>query len=245
MKLTVGEVSKLFDISVRTLHYYDEINLLNPSEKKENGYRYYTDEDLVLLQEIIFYKDLMLPLKDIKYILKQEKRDKVDILNKHKKILMLKREKIDLLIKLVDDTLNGGKTKMNKDNIDKINIYKEEYKKEVLDKWGKTKEYAEYKDKTSSYTKNKWNQIEEETKKIFLLFYNNKNNDVKSNEVKALVRIWKDFISDNFYYCSNDVLLSLSDMYINDERFRNNIDSVGEGTAEFMSRAIKEFVREN
>ena len=54
MKLTVGEVSKLFDISVRTLHYYDKINLLNPSEKKENGYRYYTDEDLVLLQEIIF-----------------------------------------------------------------------------------------------------------------------------------------------------------------------------------------------
>lgn len=244
MKLKVGDVSKLFGISVRTLHYYDEIELLRPSEIDEiSGYRYYDEDDLKRLQEIMFYKKLLIPLKEIKLILTKTKYDREEILNKHKNLLMLEKEKIDGLIKLVDNTLKGENIDMSTFDMNEIERIKNEYKQEVIDRWGDSDAYKESERKTKSYGKDDWEKINKKQEKIFTLFYLNKDKDVNSKDVKDLVKSWQDFISDNFYSCSDEILSGLADMYIGDERFKNNIDKFGDGTAEFMHKAIKAYVK--
>ena len=88
MKYKVSEIAKLFNISVRTVHYYDEIDLIKPSIIGENGYRYYDNNDLILFEEVLFYKALDIPLKDIKEIMTSNSYTKEEILKKHKDLLI-------------------------------------------------------------------------------------------------------------------------------------------------------------
>ncbi|KNY27953.1 MerR family transcriptional regulator [Pseudobacteroides cellulosolvens] len=104
---TVNEVSKLTGISIRTLHYYDEIGLLKPTTCNESGYRFYDDKALEALQQILFFKEFDMPLKDIKSIMENPNFDKEKTLINQKKILMLKRKRLDNLIRLIDDILKG------------------------------------------------------------------------------------------------------------------------------------------
>jgi DNA-binding transcriptional MerR regulator len=104
---TVREVSKITDISVRTLHYYDEIGLLKPTLCSEAGYRLYDDKALETLQQILFFKELDMPLKDIKSILQNPHFDKDKTLLSQKNILQLKKERLERLIRLIDDIVKG------------------------------------------------------------------------------------------------------------------------------------------
>ncbi|MFR6312438.1 MerR family transcriptional regulator [Anaerofustis stercorihominis] len=244
MKLKVGDVSKLFGISVRTLHYYDEIDLLRPRETDEiSGYRYYDKDDLEQLQEIMFYKKLLIPLKEIKLILSKTDYEREEILSKHKNLLLLEKEKIDSLIKLVDNTLKGENIDMSTFDMNEIERVKKEYKQEVIARWGSSEAYKESEKRTNSYSKDDWEKINKKQEEIFTLFYLSKDKDVNSDEVKKLVKTWQNFISDNFYPCTDEILSGLADMYVCDDRFRNNIDKFGEGTAEFMSKAIKAYTK--
>lgn len=115
--------------------------------------------------------------------------------------------------------------------------------KEIKAKWGQTKEYKQSLTKTSKYTENDWKRITKENDEIFNEFVMcmNNNNIYKSNE---LVIKWKDHITKNYYDCTNEILLGLADMYITDKRFKNNIDKHGDGLAQFMSKAIKNYCNE-
>lgn len=104
---TVNEISKLTGISIRTLHYYDEIGLLKPTTCNDSGYRLYDDKALVTLQQILFFKEFDMPLKEIKCIMDNPNFDKEKTLLNQKKILVLKRERLDNLISLIDDILKG------------------------------------------------------------------------------------------------------------------------------------------
>lgn len=94
---TVKQVSDLTGISVRALHYYDEIGLLKPSEITEAGYRLYDDEALKILQQILFFKELDIPLKDVKEIMLSPYFDKMQALKNQKKLLLLKRKRLEWL----------------------------------------------------------------------------------------------------------------------------------------------------
>lgn len=107
---TVKEVSKLTGISVRTLHYYDEIDLLKPTIHNEAGYRLYDDKALETLQQILFFKEFDIPLKKIKSIMHDPDFDNNRTLINQQKILLLKRERLDGLIRLIDDILKGDNT---------------------------------------------------------------------------------------------------------------------------------------
>ncbi|WNS45249.1 MerR family transcriptional regulator [Paenibacillus sp. MMS20-IR301] len=107
---TVKQVSDLTRISVRTLHYYDEIGLLKPSEITDAGYRLYDDEALEALQQILFFKELDFPLKAVKEIMTGPYYDKIQALNQHRKLLILKRDRLNGLIELVNQTIQGDKT---------------------------------------------------------------------------------------------------------------------------------------
>ncbi|MBY6950359.1 MerR family transcriptional regulator [Clostridium botulinum] len=152
---TVKQVSDLTGISVRALHYYDEIGLLKPSEVTEAGYRLYDDESLKILQQILFFKELDIPLKDVKEIMSGPYFDKMQALENQKKLLLLKRKRLDGLIKLINKTLKGEST-MNFKEFDMSEYFNvlEEFKTEHKDKvtriYGSVDKYNEFIEKCKS-----------------------------------------------------------------------------------------------
>ncbi|NFI94054.1 MerR family transcriptional regulator [Clostridium botulinum] len=132
---TVKQVSDLTGISVRSLHYYDEIGLLKPSEITEAGYRLYDDEALKILQQILFFKELDIPLKDVKEIMLSPYFDKMQALKNQKKLLLLKRKRLNGLIGLINKTLKGEST-MNFKEFDMSEYFNvlEEFKQQQEDK---------------------------------------------------------------------------------------------------------------
>lgn len=131
---TVKQVSDLTGLSVRMLHYYDEIGLLKPSKVTASGYRLYDDEALMLLQQIMFYKELEIPLKEVKEILYNSDCNRTRVLENQKKLLILKRNRLNNLIELIDKTLKG-ENKMSFKEFDMSEYYNalEEFKKEYSD----------------------------------------------------------------------------------------------------------------
>lgn len=114
MTYTVKKLAELSGVTVRTLHHYDQIGLLQPAYHGDNNYRYYEEEQLLMLQQILFYRELDIPLDDIKRILESSEFSKVKALNGHKKVLKMEFDRIKQMIKTIDKTINHleGKTKM-------------------------------------------------------------------------------------------------------------------------------------
>ena len=117
------------------------------------------------------------------------------------------------------------------------------YETEACERWGTTDAYREHEQKTKNYTKEKWAEANDGMMAIFAEFATLKNNGfaVNSPEVQSLVGKLQDFITQNYYTCTDEILAGLGKMYVADERFKKNIDKYGEGTAEFVSKAIDFF----
>ena len=121
--------------------------------------------------------------------------------------------------------------------------YMNDYQREVYERWGNTDAYCDYEKKTKNYSKEKWVEINDGLMSIFSEFAECKNNEygVNSSEVQSLVGKLQDYITQNYYACTNEILASLGQIYVADERFKKNINKHGEGTAEFVSDAIATF----
>ena len=119
--------------------------------------------------------------------------------------------------------------------------YKKKYDLEAKQRWGDTDAYKEHSEKTANYTKDKWQDISEGLNTVIAKFAYCMNNGhaVDSVESQSLVKGLQDYITENYYTCTNEILSGLGQMYVADERFKNNIDKHGDGTAEFISKAIK------
>jgi len=239
MKLKINEVAKLTGVTVRTLHHYDDIGLLHPSEVTEAGYRLYDEKALMTMQQILFFRELDFSLNQIKEIINNPAFDATSALNNHKALLIKKRERIDKLIELVEKTVKGSMDMSFKEfDMAEIEAMKEKYASEVKEKWGTTSAYIESEKRTRHYDKAKWQEIQNTNNAIFGEFAANMNNRPESPEVQRIVKRWQDFLSDNFYDCSKEMLKGLGQMYIADPRFTKNIDKQGEGLALFISEAI-------
>ena len=114
---------------------------------------------------------------------------------------------------------------------------------EARSRWGNTDAYREHEKKTKHYTKEKWAEVNDGLMAIFAEFAECKNNgfDAKSPEVQSLVVKLQEYITQNYYACINEILAGLGKMYVADERFKENIDKSGDGTAEFVAEAIDLF----
>lgn len=239
----VKDIADIVGTSVRTLHHYDDIGLLTPDSVTEKGYRLYSLENLERLQQILFFKELDFNLNEIKEILDNPNFDKKEALNNHKKLLEEKVRRLKRIINTVDNTINNmeegiamnEKIMFDGFNSDEINKYKEE----VKDKYGKTDAYREYKNKTFNYKKGDWNNLNKEMLDIFKRISDKMDLDPGSNEVQELVEEWRNYISKNLYNCSKQIFKSLGEMYVCNERFKNNIDKIKYGLAQFLSDAIK------
>lgn len=234
---TVKEVSQITGVSVRTLHHYDAIGLLKPTKVTEAGYRMYDDTALSRLQNILLFRELQFPLKEIKVILDSPNFDPSEAIAQQIGLLELQYKHIGELIAFAREIQNKGVTTMDFDVFDKSEI--EKYKAEVKAKWGSTKAYQEYKQKDIARNEGNDSKIANELMTMFSELGELKHLTPDSDEVQKKIAALQKFITDNYYVCTNEILGGLGEMYICDERFKKNIDKAGgDGTAEFVSQAI-------
>ena len=239
--MTVHEVSKLTGVSIRTLQYYDRIGLLHPAEYTGAGYRLYDDTALETLQQILLFRELEFPLKDIQRILQSPSFDRQKALEQQITLLELKKEHLDNLIRLARDIqTTGGKTTMDFSAFDTKKM--DEYAARAKETWGGTTAYQEYERKAEGRTEAETREISRQMMEIFAEFGAIRNGDPASAEAQALVRKLRDFISAHYYTCTTPILSGLGQMYAAGGEMTQNIDSYGgEGTAAFASRAIRVF----
>ena len=234
---TVKEVSKITGVSVRTLHHYDAIGLLKPTEVTRAGYRMYDDTALSRLQSILLFRELQFTLKEIKVILDSPGFDLSEAIAQQIGLLELQYKHIGELITLAREIQNKGVTTMKFDIFNKKEI--EDYKAEVIKKWGNTKAYQEYKQKDIASNEDSYSKITSGLMEIFSELGELKHLNPDSDEVQKKIQALQKFITDNYYVCTKEILSGLGKMYICDERFKKNIDKAGgDGTAEFASQAI-------
>ena len=235
---TVNEVSKLTGVSIRTLQYYDQIGLLKPAEYTESGYRLYDDAALEKLQQILLFKELEFPLKDIKEIISRSDFDKTKALEQQIELLELKKEHIENLLNLCNYLKTRGVRKLDFTAFDSSKL--EEYSRKAKEQWGETAAYKEYEEKSKNWTKEDKSSMMADFSKLFEEFGTMKDKDPASSEVQTQVKRVQDFITENMYTCTNEILYSLGTGYASGGEFTENIDKMGgKGTAEFVFQAIK------
>ena len=231
---TVNEVSKLAGVSIRTLQYYDKIGLLNPTGYTDAGYRLYDDTDLERLQHILLFRELEFPLKDIKEIMGSPDFDRNKAIKQQIELLKLKRDHLNDLIKFAEGIKQTGVNNMDFKAFDKTKL--DEYSRRAKEEWGNTPEYKEYEMKSKNIDSKLM------TENFMLLFKeagDMKTEDPNSKEAQDLVRRIQQFITDNMYNCTKDILKGLGQMYNAGGEFTENIDAAGgKGTAKFVSEAI-------
>ena len=236
MKMKIKEFADLTGVSVRTLHYYDEIGLLKPaSVDKTTGYRFYDEDSILRMQEILFYRELDFSLKSIGTILSSPNYDKSKALKEQKQLLTLKKERLERLISAIDSAVKGENVMKAFDNSEF-----EKHKAEVKEKWGSTDAYKEHAERTKGYSEQKWNDLAEGMNHIMEEFAlcMRKDNSPDSTEAQNLVKMLQSHITENYYCCTKEILAGLGQMYVADERFKNNIDKHADGTAAFICEAI-------
>jgi len=234
MKLSIGETAQRLGVSVRTLRHYHEIGLVKPAETGENGYRYYDREALALLQQVLFYRELGLPLKEIKDLLQAPETHRRRALEAHRHLLELKKQQLEGLLQLVDDTLGGNIMTKPKITQADVEAAKSQYAQEAKERWGHTDAWKQSQGKTPDAGK-----MEE----IFQGFAALRSCDPGDPAVQTQVKVWQQFITDNLYPCTDEILAGLGQMYVCDERFTANLDKYGKGTAQLMSEAIKHYCK--
>ncbi|GGF34177.1 MerR family transcriptional regulator [Halobacillus andaensis] len=241
----VKEVADLAGISVRTLHHYDQIGLLSP-KKADNGYRYYSDNDFIRLQQILFFKELDFSLQRIKEILQDPAFDEKQALKQHKTILLEKKERLDKIIQSIDQsirTFEGGKEMAHKDRFEPFDMknikeHQKKYAIEAEQRWGDTDAYQESARRTSSYTEEDWKKIHEESEEIDGQLVNLMDRSPADAEVQKWIEAKRQHITDHFYECNIEIFRGLADMYINDPRFTKNMNKKKQGYADFLNKAM-------
>ena len=244
--LTVKQLSKLAGVTPRTLHHYDEIGLLKPSRVGQNGYRYYGEESILRLQQILFYRELGLPLDDIKKIMGRREFDVMGALRSHKEALQKQVVRLNRLIHTVDNTINHlkGKTIMS----DKA--YFEGFSEEEQERYAAEAEEL-YGAEGVRASMNKWKAYSAEEKKRILEEGNQNYTDMiavmpkgpESPEAQAIVERWRKHM-DYFWTPNLDQLLALATGYHDDPRFRATFDKMHPDLAGFMKEAVQIYVEE-
>jgi DNA-binding transcriptional MerR regulator len=244
MMYTVKQLSTLAGVSVRTLHYYDEIGLLKPSSVGKNGYRYYTDEALFRLQQILFYRELDLDLLQIKAILDGQDFDPVTALQSHRHRLQAKIDRLQTLIHTVDTTILHlvGEVNMSKKKI--FEGFSEEkqkqYEQEALKQWGEASVKESLK-LWNSYSKQQQEQIMQEGSQVYQDLVANMGHGPNSPAVQAILVRWHQHLR-YFYEPSLEVLRGLGNGYNEHPDFNATFTAMHPDLPAFLQKAINHYV---
>lgn len=244
--MKVKEVADLVGISVRTLHHYDEIGLLIPEGTTESGYRIYSNENLEMLQQILFFKELGFSLKQIKEIINRPSFDRNEALQLHRKMLLEKRNRLDNIIAMVDKTIQYSKGEIHMTNKEKFvgfDFSQNPYEQEARKRWGNEavdQSNAKLSSMDSATQQNFTNQFNA----IYQKLADIRHLSPASAEAQAGIKEWYDFLQTIGNY-SLEAFKGLGQLYVDDERFTKNIDQFGAGLALFMKDAMAVFADKN
>lgn len=235
--MTVHEVSQKTGVSIRALHHYDSIGLLCPAAVSEAGYRLYDDAALERLQQILLFRELEFPLKDIAAILDSPSFDRGRALEQQIMLLELRREHLDRLLAMAREIQEKGVNTMQFEafSTEKIDAYTEQAKRT----WGNTEAYREYEKKSRGRQKKDNDLLAEGLMQIFAAFGRLKNLPADAPEVKKTVEELQAYITAHYYTCTPEILKGLGQLYGAGGEMTENIDQyAGAGTAAFAAEAI-------
>ena len=218
MKCGIKEVSELTGVSARTLRYYDQIGLLKPSKTSEAGYRYYGERELEILQQILFYKERGMELKQIKKIIYQKDFDIMAALREHLLELEEKRNHMEALIQTVEQTIRSMKGEYDMSDQEKFQAFKERVVRENEEKHG-----AEIREK-----------------------YGDEEMDGGANPEdecgRRIVALHKEWLGKTWKQYTKEAHAAIGNLYISDERFKMYYDKEVNGCAKFLESAIRYWV---
>jgi MerR family transcriptional regulator, thiopeptide resistance regulator len=242
--LTVKQLSKLAGVTPRTLHHYDQIGLLKPSRVGENGYRYYGEESVLHLQQILFYRELGIPLEDIKKIMGRRDFDVMVALRSHKDALQKQVTRLNRLINTVDNTINHLKGNMTMSDKAYFEGFSEEeqekYALEAEELYG-SESVRESNRKWKAYPADKKEAIMAEGKAVYTDMIAVMPKGAASSDVQAIVERWRKHL-EYFWTPNLDQLLALAKGYNDDPGFKANFDKMHPRLAEFMREAVTIYV---
>jgi len=247
MEYTISKLAKLAGISTRTLRYYDELGLLSPARISSNGYRIYGCKEVDRLQQILFYRELGVPLEKIKEILSAEDFDELAALENHLTSLLVKRLQLDMLIENVEKTIQASKGRLIMSDKEKFKGFirdlvdrnEREYGEEIRKKYG-----DEVVDRSNarvrSMTREQYAEVEalsaELNKTLKAAFEQGDPSGELAQKACELHKKWLCFFWDQY---SREAHIGLVQMYVDDPRFRAYYDKIAVGCAEFLRDAIK------
>lgn len=233
--MKVKEVADLTGISVRTLHHYDEIGLLVPDQTTEAGYRVYSEDNLELLQQILFFRELGFPLKRIKEIITDPSFNRVEALELHRKLLLEKRSRLDTMLATLDKTIHHSRGEIhmtNKEKFEGFDFSNNPYEQEARERWG-DEAVDQSKAKLGGMSKSEQEAIGSAMGEIYQKLAALRHGSPESDEAQAAIKEWYVFLNKIGTY-SLEAFRGLGQMYVDDERFTKNIDKFGEGLAVFL-----------
>lgn len=234
--LTVKNISEACGVSIRAVRHYDALGLLKPVKVTEAGYRLYDETSVARLQSILFFRELGFQLREIKAILDDPATDYAAVLEDRLRFLEKQLENTRRLIGIVRGISENGVKEVEK--MVEYGRESERLRDEAREKWSGTAAYAQFKARRAAGKDMK--AAGEELMAMFARMGKIKHLDPSSPEAQRAVDAVRGFINDNFYDCTPEIFASLGKMYIADDRFKANIDAAGgEGTADFVSRAIE------
>ena len=240
---TVNQIAKQTGVSVRTLHHYDAIGLLKPTEITEAGYRLYDADALERLYLIIVYRELGFSLKKIAEILDAPDFDRNRALEEQIALLEQKREQLQNRITFARGLILTGVRHLNYEGFDYKKI--DDYSAQAKAMWGKTDAYKEFEQKSKGRTREDEKGLGNDLMSLFTELGKFRAQDPGSEAVQLWVAQLQNFITEHYYTCTKPILKGLVEMYAGGGSMTENIDKAGgSGTGEFAKKAIDIFCAE-
>ncbi|WP_336206869.1 MerR family transcriptional regulator [Nonomuraea sp. LPB2021202275-12-8] len=244
MSLSVGQVSRLAGITVRTLHHYDEIGLLSPGERTGAGYRRYTDDDLIRLQQILLYRELGFPLDEIAVILDNPQVDELTQLRRQHELLTRKSERLRQVIAAVERAMQARSVGINLTPEERLELFgdfrPEDHEAEVERRWGAGEAYQESRRRVATYTKDDWLRLRAEAAAVTedLVAAYKAGLPPDGEQAMDLAERHRGHITRWFYTCTYEIHRGLGELYVSDPRFTAVYDAQAPGLAAYLRFAI-------
>jgi MerR family transcriptional regulator, thiopeptide resistance regulator len=241
---TVGKVAQLAGVSVRTLHHYDSLGLVKPSERSAAGYRLYSMSDLERLQQVMFYKELGFGLRHILELMSCSTLDRRQEIISQRKQIEKRTLKLRAMLCLIDRTLRSLEEGNQMTPEEMFVVFGDfdpyQYEDEVRQRWGRKATYRESVRRTKSYNRKDWETIRDENDAIMehILDVFDRGIDPHAPEAMDVAEEARLAIDRAFYPCSHAMHVLLSEGYVNDPRFRSFYDRKREGFAVWFAAAI-------
>ncbi|WP_353943246.1 MerR family transcriptional regulator [Streptomyces sp. HUAS MG91] len=244
MSWSVGRVAGFAGVTVRTLHHYDEIGLLVPSERSRAGHRRYSEQDLDRLQRILFYRELGFPLDEVHALLDDPATDPREHLRRQHDLLVARIGKLRKMAEAVEHAMEAQKMGIRLTPEERFEVFgdkdPERHREEAEERWGGTDAYAESQRRAATYTKADWKRLQAEVDDWSARYAAlvAAGADAEGESAMDLAEEHRRHISRWFYDCPYEMHVCLGDMYVADERFKAFYDARGEGVAEHLRDAI-------